>query len=325
MSFLRKLPTYRPNPQSILKSLTARFYSAVPDVPTSAYYDEQINTAAQSDDLEALPFLFNKRRRDGCFPTSNTFKFITDTEFCRSNLISLVQILARIDRGLARRTAFEALIARLCKINWIEEAMQMVDSMAIVRCRLTAVSFYPILNALTKKGKVEEALRVVDRMRDLGVPPDRTAYGFLLTSYCYSGDLTAASEVMGRIEEEGLGTDPHIHDALIFGACKAGKVEGALMLLRRMMDEGFHVKYSTHGHVIKALLKLKYYDQAVRFAMIFAGKDDQLDTESLGVLASKLIARKRFDEAKVVLEEMGKRNLNMGTKLSNFYEEKCKK
>ncbi|GKU92154.1 hypothetical protein SLEP1_g5921 [Rubroshorea leprosula] len=331
MYLLRKLPIKHPNSLSIPKTLAARFYtnqtldrSSFPDEPTSAYYDELTNNAARSGDLETILVLFNKRRRDGCFPTTNTFKFLTNTESSRSSLITLVQTLIRVDKGLARNTAFESLIARLCKLGWIDDALQVLDAMSIGDCRFTAFSFYPILQALTKKGKVEEAWRVMERMREVGVPPDLTAYNYFLTSHCYDGNLRAASEVMKRIEEEGLGTDARTYDALVLGACRAGKVEGALMVLGKMVDDGFHVMYCTHVHVIKALLKLGYYDQAVRFVLIFAGKDEKLDTESFGVLAHKLITCGRLDEAKRVLEEMVKRGLKMGAKLSKFYESECK-
>lgn len=62
--------------------------------------------------------------------------------------------------------------------------------------------------------------------------------------------------------------------------------------------------YLTRAHVIKALLKQGYRDQAVKFVMICGGKEEGLDRENFRILRSKLIEFERFKEAKLVLEEM---------------------
>lgn len=62
--------------------------------------------------------------------------------------------------------------------------------------------------------------------------------------------------------------------------------------------------YLTRAHVIKALLKQGYHDQAVKFVMICGGKEEGLDSENFRILESKFIEFERFKEAKLVLEEM---------------------
>ncbi|KAK1571981.1 hypothetical protein Q3G72_025691 [Acer saccharum] len=325
MSLLRKLPIRFLNPQSALR---LRFFTAqtaekhaFPDVPTSAYYDECINAAGRDGDLETIRKLLNKRIADGCFNTNNTFKFLTRTESSLSILDDLFETLARLDRGLPRKQAYDALIARLCKIKRVEDSLRLVDAMARGNDGLNAVTFHPILSRLTHDKKMEEAWRVIGQMRQLKVSPDLTAYNYLLTANCFNGNLMAASEVLERIEEDQLGLDARTYDALVMGACKEGKVEGALLLVRRMLDDGQSPLYCTYAHVISALLKLDYCAQAVKFVMVCGNRDHKLDTESFGCLASRLIGMRKFDEAKFVLEEMNKRGLEMyGSKLKDFYE-----
>ncbi|CAH2068814.1 unnamed protein product [Thlaspi arvense] len=183
-----------------------------------------------------------------------------------------------------------------------------------------AVTFHPILNALTKKKKMEEAWRVVDLMREIQIPIDLTGYNYLLTAYCHAGDLTSAAELLTKMEEEeGLRADTRTYDALVLGACRTGKVEGALAMLRRMEEDGAPLLYASHAHVIGAMLSVGYYEQAVEFVMSYGGRDEGLDEQSFGLLASRLINLKRFDEARFVVQEMKRRGIKMGDKLKEFY------
>uniref|UniRef100_A0A1J3JNV2 Pentatricopeptide repeat-containing protein, mitochondrial n=1 Tax=Noccaea caerulescens TaxID=107243 RepID=A0A1J3JNV2_NOCCA len=176
------------------------------------------------------------------------------------------------------------------------------------RFGLTPSTFLPILWALTRKNRIAEAWRVVESMRSKSVAVDVTSYNYFLTSHCYDGEVESASEVVRKIEEEdGIYPDSRSYDALVLGACRTGRVEAAMTILRRMEDDGVNVLYSTHAHVI------------AEFVMAYAGKDVRLDGESFGSLAGKLVKRKRFDEAKIVLKEMVNRGLRIGDDLREFY------
>ncbi|XP_043816026.1 pentatricopeptide repeat-containing protein At3g56030, mitochondrial-like isoform X3 [Manihot esculenta] len=330
LPFLRRQHHISPNCPSILSITTSSFtpksrsLSSFADRPTAAYYDNLVNAAGDERDFNTLRYLLNKRVRDSCFNTTNTFRFITNTENSLSVLDDLTETLARLDSGVPRTSAYNALIARLCKLGRIKESLHIVDIMARGQYGLSACSFHPILRALTKKKKMEVAWKVIEKMRAVGVLPDLTAFNYLLTAYCYNGNSVPAIKVMKKIEEEGLGADARTYDALVLGACRAGKVEGALVLLRRMENDGLHILYSTYMHVINALLKLGYYEQAVKFVMIYGGRDAVLDTEIFGILASKLIKLERLEEATIVLEEMERRHLVMGDKLRDCYNLKVK-
>ncbi|EEF49784.1 pentatricopeptide repeat-containing protein, putative [Ricinus communis] len=324
LPFFRKLHHMPLNSQSIL-SLTTRCFTtqndklnSFPDKPTAAYYDGLVNAAGHERDFKTLHHLLNKRVRDHCFNTTNTFKFITNTDNSLSVLDDLIQTLARLDKGIPRMSAYNMLIARLCKLDRIQESLHIVHIMADEQYGLSTCSFHPILSSLTQKKKMEDSWKVIEMMRAIGVLPDLTAFNYLLTAYCYNGNLVDACKVMKRIEEEGLGADARTYDALVLGACRTGKVEAALVVLRRMVDDGVHVLYSTHVHVINALLRLGCYVQATKFVMIFGGRDIAFDTEIFGILASKLIKLERFEEAKLVLKEMEERGLVMGDKLRDY-------
>lgn len=184
---------------------------------------------------------------------------------------------------------------------------------------VNAVSFHPILNFLSRKN-IGEAVQVLEFMRGIKVFPDVTSFNYILTAYCCDGKLEEAVKIVDEMDENGIVYDSRTYDALVLGACKAKRVDGGLVLLRKMVDDGISALYSTHIHVINALLKMGYYGQAVEFVLIYAGRDKALDNECFGVLARRLISLKKFDDAKLVLEEMRSRGFEIGGKLKEAIE-----
>ncbi|XP_030454328.1 pentatricopeptide repeat-containing protein At2g40240, mitochondrial [Syzygium oleosum] len=289
------------------------------DEPTSAYYDDLVNAAGRHGDFATVRNLLNKRVRDGCFNTGDTFRFLTQAETSLSALDDLIRALSRLDGGFPRKSAFDALIARLCRLGRPEDALRAAETMASGGFGLNPVTFHPILNLLTRRGDFEGARRVAGLMRDRGVSPDLTAHNYFLTAHCYRGDLASAGRAMEEIEQEGLGADTRTYDALVLGACRAGKVGAAVGLLRRMEGEGVSPLYSTHAHVIKAMSKRGWAAQAAELVRAYAGRDRALDGESYGVLGSELMRLRKVEEARRVVEEMAEKGLIMGEKLREFY------
>ncbi|GAB4853724.1 hypothetical protein Ancab_017918 [Ancistrocladus abbreviatus] len=290
-----------------------------PPEPTSAYYDDLVNEAGRSRDFALVRQLLIRRIRDGCFNSNDTFRFITKTPTSLSFVDDLFETLARLPKGYTRKSAFDSLNSRLCKLQLTDDALKVVDKMLERGLELNACSFHPILNALTKKKEMEAAWNVVGLMKENGVEPDTTAYNYLLTAYCAVGDVISAANLLRRLSEEGLKGDTRTYDAMVLGACRAGKVDGAMAVLRAAEDDGVPLLYSTHAHVINALLELGFHRQAVNFVMSYGGKDKSLDTESFGLLASRLIKLEKVEDAKLVLDEMRRRGLHMGEKLRDFY------
>ncbi|CAB87857.1 putative protein [Arabidopsis thaliana] len=330
MSLLRRFVKEANNSRFLLQSISGRSFSTVNPNPTASpgrrtcvEFDNLIFKAGSSGDFEAVRRLLNSRVVNACFNTTATFKFLTNTDSYSSSLEDLRRILPQTDAGYTRKHSYETLIARLCKLGRIDDALVLINDMAIGEFGLSTCVFHPILNTLTKKNRIEEAWRVVELMRSHAIPVDVTSYNYFLTSHCYDGDVAEASRVLRKMEEEEEGVmspDTRTYDALVLGACKSGRVEAAMAILRRMEEEGLSVLYATHAHVIGEMVESGYYALSVEFVMAYAGKDKRLDEENLGSLASKLIKRKRFKEAKMVLKEMSVRGLRMGDALREFHE-----
>ncbi|KAE9617243.1 hypothetical protein Lal_00034639 [Lupinus albus] len=325
MSFLPKPLNKTLNSFSILTFTLRRFTShsaaavkPFPDNPTSAYYDELSTAAGNSGDLDSLRDILNKRIQDRCYNTKSTFKFITNT----SSLDDLIRTLSNLNPGFTRNSAFNSLITRLCRLDRVDDALRVVDAMSRdAHCSITACTFYPIINLLTREKSMDHAQRVVELMSRLGVRRDLTVHNLFLMAHCFAGDMAAAAEVLREMEEEdGLVGDTRTFDALVMGACKIGKVEGAMVLVRRMVNDGVLMLYSTHMHVIGALLEKGCIEQAVKYVKCFGGKDKVLDAELYGCLGSKLSVMKNVEEAMKVLEEMKQKGLTMGDKLKRYYE-----
>ncbi|CAI9111930.1 OLC1v1012277C1 [Oldenlandia corymbosa var. corymbosa] len=310
--------------QRFLRASLFKFYStcyvstqiSIPDPPSSAHYDQLINEAGRAGDFGAVRILLMKRFRDGGFNTSKTFKFISSD---LTALDDLLHSLAGLNNGFLKKSSHDSLIMRLSKLHRIPEALHVAEVMVRNNYGPNACTFHPILICLTKKKEMDKAWRILEVMKEYKIAPDLTAYNYLLTAYCHSGNITSAAYVLTKMEEGKLGADTRTYDALVLGACRAGKIDGALMLLRRMVDEGTSPLYSTHTHVINAMVRNGYCSQAMDFVMSFAGKDKELDSENFGVLATRLIRLEKLEEAKFILKEMKRRGINTGNKLKDFY------
>ncbi|MED6203772.1 hypothetical protein PIB30_002536 [Stylosanthes scabra] len=322
MSFLSKpFNKYKTLLSSLFRSTPAA--KQFPDDSTSTYYDELTNAAATSGDFNALRDVLNKRIQHNCLNTKRTFNFITNETFSPSLLNDLLQTLSTLNHGVTRKTAFDSLVIRLCKLNRVDDALHVIEYMArddAGCCRPSATTFYPVLNHLTRQKALDQARRVVDFMSKLGVKLDLTGHKYFLSAHCYAGDVAAAAGVLKKMEEDGIGADARTFDALVLGACKVKKVDGAIVLVRRMVDDGVPILYSTHMFVIGGLLRMNCYEQALSYVKGFGGKDKALDAELFRCLPSKLVGLNRFKEAVIVLEEMDQRGLPMGSKLRIFYE-----
>lgn len=292
--------------------------ATIPYVPSCTYYDEHINKAGREGDFASVHHLLNKRARDGFFNTNSTFKFISTNNV--SILDDLLETIARLDSGFPRKSSYDCLIARLSKMHCISEAMRVAETMVSKEHGANNVTFHPIINALTKKDEFDEAWGVMAVMKSCGIAPDLTTYNYLLTGYCFAGNVASAAAVLAKIEEEDLGADTRTYDTLVLGACRAGKLDAALEVVRRMLDDGVSPLYCTHAHIIQAFLKYNYYEQAVEFIRSYAGRDTKLDAENFGILATRLITRSKFEEAKELVKEMSERRLTMGPVLKDFYE-----
>nr|GMD52966.1 pentatricopeptide repeat-containing protein At3g56030, mitochondrial-like [Ipomoea batatas] len=291
--------------------------SATAETLTTSKYDELINKAGRNGDFDTVQSLLEQRGKHGLFCTNYTFKFISRDI---SKLDDLLAALSRIDQRFARKSAHDCLVARLSKLRHLPQALRVAEIVVREGYGSNAVTFHPILNELTKMRKFKEAWRVVEAMKDLKVRPDLTAYNYILTGYCYVRDLSSAAGVLTNLENEKLGADTRTYDALVLGACRAGKPDAALRLLIRMEDEAISPLYSTHAHIIGSMVRLGFHAQALEFVMTCSGRDLKLDYENFGTLATKLIYRKRFEDAKVVVKEMKQRGIEMGEKLKEFYD-----
>ncbi|CAM8916816.1 unnamed protein product [Rhodiola kirilowii] len=287
---------------------------------TTDKYDALVHSAGCSRDFDALYNLLNARVKQKCFNSTSTFRFITNAESDLTSLLAdLNRTLSRLDKGFTRKSAYDSLISRLCKLGRVQEALDLVDGMLSGDHGADFKSYYPIVRALTKKKRIDEAWGVVDVMKKNGISPDLMIYNEFLTSYGLAGDLNSAVDVLKKIDEAGFKADARTYDAMVLGACRSGKVESGLRVVRRMLEDGVSSLYCTYGHIISAMVKMGCYKQAVDFLMSCGGKDTYLDTESFGILASRLIRAKRVEEAEFVLKEMNKRGLAMGQKLKDYY------
>ncbi|KAM0014390.1 putative tetratricopeptide-like helical domain superfamily, pentacotripeptide-repeat region of PRORP [Helianthus debilis subsp. tardiflorus] len=291
----------------------------LPELPTTAAYDDLIYTAGRDRDFAAVHHLLNHRHANGFFTTTNTFNFISTDLTILNDVLTTV---SNLNEKNCRKKSYESLITRLCKLQLIDEALRAAEAASAVGIHGgDATTFHPILSVVTRKKDFDLGWRVVKIMKANNIARDVTCYNFFLTAYSVSGDLRSNVVVLKKMAQEGLNADARTYDALVLGACKVGKMDAAVAILRRMVDDGVEALYATYAHVIGGLVRLDYCAQAVEFVMSYGGKDKKLDSHNFGLLATRLIGVKKVEEAKYVLEEMVNRDLDMSENLQKYYSE----
>lgn len=290
----------------------------LPEPATSAAYDDLTTTAGDARDFATVRHLLNHRNLKGCFTTNNTFKFISKD---LSILNDVLKTISDLNEKHARKKAYESLIAQLCKLQRVDDALRVAEEASD---DADFTTFHPILSFLTRKKDFDHAWHVVELMKAKNIARDVTCYNFFLTSYSIARDLGSNVDVLKKMDEEKLKPDARTYDALVLGACKIEKMDGAMAILGKMLEDGVEAMYSTYAHVIVTLVRLGYCAQAVEFVVSYEGKDKKLDSHNFGLLAIRLISMEKVDEAKYVLEEMVKRDIDLGERLEIYYNENVK-
>ncbi|CAA7028906.1 unnamed protein product [Microthlaspi erraticum] len=76
--------------------------------------------------------------------------------------------------------------------------------------------------------------------------------------------------------------------------------------MKQSVNSGMFLQILSDRSFSTVKVKEGYYALGLEYVMAYAGKDVRLDVQSFGSLAGKLVKRKRFEEAKIVLKEMVK-------------------
>ncbi|KAK9697356.1 hypothetical protein RND81_08G032200 [Saponaria officinalis] len=281
----------------------------------TAYYDDLVAKAGEARDFPRLRHLLIERINNKCYNSKDTFNFVTKTQNSISNLDDIFDCLASLPSGTPRRSAFDCFVKRLCILGLLDHALQVLDKMRQRKLELNSYTYNPVIQSLIKNRPVKEAVKVLEGMKNNGVEPDTTSYNYLLTAYCMRRDVGSAVGVLERMTKG----DARTYDAMVIGTCRVGKVEGAVAIVRAAVDDGVTLMHCTYEHVIKALLDAGYYEQGLKFVLCFAGRVKKLDDVNFDFLGKCLIELKRFDEAKMVVDEMKKRGLFMSEKVKEFW------
>ncbi|KAL4189608.1 hypothetical protein AMTRI_Chr08g208020 [Amborella trichopoda] len=305
-----------PNPSSTALPFF-RWATVTAPKPTSALYDALVLLAVRSNHPASLVFLLIERFRHGCFNTSETFQFINQNS--PISLQTLIQTIALITKGTARKNAFNALVAALCKAGNIGDARHVIDEMLENSHGADVCTFHPLISIFSRMREKEKVEELFDLMRGRGIKIDVACYNFLLSSLCYEGKLDEAAELLGQMGQEKIKGDSRTYDALVFGACKVGKLDGAIDLINTMRGEGITVLYCTYHHVISGFLRAGSFEDALGFASSIENEGAAI--ENLELLGRRCVKGKMVAEASMVAREMKSRGFEVGEKLRRYVEE----
>nr|GFC81243.1 hypothetical protein [Tanacetum cinerariifolium] len=179
---------------TIHRSIT---FVTLPEPLSSAEYDDLITTAGKNKDFTTVSNLLTQRYNKGFFTTNNTFKFIsTDLTFIND----LQKTISDLN-GNTRKKSYESLIACLCKLNLVDQALTTAE-LAAEKSGADVTTFHPIISLLTRQKNFARAWSVVEVMKSKNIVRDVACYNFFLTAYAVNGNLTPCVDVLKRMADE---------------------------------------------------------------------------------------------------------------------------
>ncbi|KAJ6750969.1 hypothetical protein OIU85_001496 [Salix viminalis] len=180
--------------------------------------------------------------------------------------------------------ACNSLLGGLVKIGWIElawevhreivksgielndileEAFEIMNSMADKGLKPSLFTYNAIINGLCKKGRYARAKEILIEMLNVGLSPDTTTYNTLLVESCRRDNLSEAEQIFGEMLRQGVAPDLVSFSSLIAVFSRSRHLDQALVYFRDMKKFGLvpdNVTYTVlmhgycrNGNVLEAL------------------------------------------------------------------------
>lgn len=240
-------------------------------------YDRLVNILGCSKDFEALQRVLAERSAACCSNSAEVFSFATNWHDDSDMLNKIMEMFEKLELSL-RRDAYEMLIASLCRNNYVNAALMVLEKMASSDCAPRLSTYRPLIKLYCRKNKMDKVQEIFEMMKDS--PQDSLCYNLVLSALCDRKKFEEVTQFHQSMVERGCKPDAHTYNIMIRAACKMGNIEGAIQLLDRLKEEGINPLYASYWHLLDSLLQSKGFDEAHSFLIQQCGNDSKLDTSN---------------------------------------------
>ncbi|CAI0465219.1 unnamed protein product [Linum tenue] len=121
-----------------------------------------------------------------------------------------MRIFKEIKDAVPNHVTYTTLIYGYCRLNDLESALSLRDSMADKGLYPTVVTYNSILRKLCEGGRIRDANKLLIELGERNIEPDNVTCNTLINAYCKIVDMASALKVKDKMIGAGLKLDQFI-------------------------------------------------------------------------------------------------------------------
>ncbi|PIN12126.1 hypothetical protein CDL12_15266 [Handroanthus impetiginosus] len=244
--------------------------------PVACTYNILINACCMRSDLERARELFDEMRRRGVEPNVVTFGTLINGLCANSELGMAFSLRRRMERDFKIRPnahIYVALIKALCKVNHLNEAIELKNEMLRKKVELDPAVYSTLISAFFKFGRKVEVSGLLEEMKQNGCKPNTVTYNAMIFGFCQEKEFDKAFEALSEMEKEGCKPDVISYNVIISRLCRVRKVREANDLFEDMPRLKCVPDVVTYRTLFEGFCDVKQFKEAASLLdeMIFMG------------------------------------------------------
>ncbi|XP_026664123.2 pentatricopeptide repeat-containing protein At1g63400-like [Phoenix dactylifera] len=289
--------------------------------PNVLCYNTVINALVMAERPEEAEAVFEEMILSGVSPNVSSYNILVKMHSWYARRFDLAyEVLLRM-KGCGHSpdtTTYSTLIAGLCRVGRIREALGVLDWMLEEKCSPTVHTYTPIVQGYCHEGRIEEAKSLMAAMRSVGCPPNCVTYNILIDALCKVGSFNEVEKVLGESELKGWKPNAITYNTYIDGLCKSHKAKEAFQKLEVMLGNGL----SPTAVTLNILLDCLCHDSKVWEAKCLLERSSELEWD-VGVVGyntvmSRLCEIGRWSVVLKLLIDMFKKGISPNTRTFNI-------
>lgn len=272
---------------------------------------------------EALQLLDAMHDVYGCIPTVHLYKTLF-YGLCRRGLTVKAELLSLEMESqdlYIDKIMYTSLIHGYCTSKRMKMAMRIFLRMLKAGCEPDNYTCNTLIHGFLKLGMLDKGWIIYNQMTRWGMKPDAVTFGMMLNWYCREGkSIPAALKILSIMVNCNVTPSVHSYTVLIDALKKENKWNEADALYKDMMDNGVAPDHVMYFVLTKYYLKGTELQLALKILQDIAKNIGcQIDPSALSTSGSPNCSQQLLEEIHVLLDEIVKRDLNLGTVAFSTY------
>lgn len=207
---------------------------------------------------------------------------------------------------------YNSLIGFLCRKGELDKAMGLLEDMRQKGKYPNAVTYALLMEGMCSVGKHSDAKKMMFDMEYRGCKPQLVNFGVLMTDLGKRGKIDEAKSLLNEMKKRRFKRDVVTYNILINYLSKEGRAAEAYKYFIEMQIGGCVPNAATYRIMVDGFCRVEDFEGALKVfnAMLISRHCPRL--ESFEYLVMGLMVCGKLDDACFVLDEMRKRDMQLG-------------